>query len=119
MAFVPAADSRLVVGQINLSSYFADVESSRDVTVEEVTTIADAAEAYIVVGKSASVSGDGYWDGDSGAIDAVLEPTLAAAAGKPLSYAPAGFTVGNAAQVGDTDLISYDARMSGFMRETL
>jgi hypothetical protein len=105
MAFVHGKNTGVLVGAYDLSAFFNSAQVGKTVDAAEVTTFGKDDKVYLAGQEDGSLSLGGFFDGDAGAVDAVL--AAAFAADTPVSVVWSGLAtlgnVGGVANVVQTD----------------
>jgi hypothetical protein len=109
MAYKHGKNTAVLFDGYNLSAYFNEASSTREVEVAETTAFGNSAKTYITGLKDGTASLSGMFDGASGAVDAVLAPLLGQAANEVVTIAPdGGFAKGNRALLFNAKQTSYE-----------
>jgi len=108
MAFLHGKSAAVLHGVNNLSSFLNDVSVTQDVETAETTVFGASAKTYIVGLKDATISASGMFDGDSGAVDAVLVSSIGSDTLAPVIVAPSGLTGNERAYLLQAKTTSYD-----------
>jgi hypothetical protein len=109
VAYKHGKNTGVLLGKYNLSSYFNEVSANMSIETSETTTFTNAAKTYITSLNDGTISAAGLFDGDSNAVNAVLEEVIS------LDYQPVitiaydgGFTAGNRCSMGLGEMTSYE-----------
>ena len=97
MAFVAGKDTKILVGEENLSGFFRSFDLGAEAAVLETTVFGNADRAFIVGLRNGTLSAEGYFDAAADAIDIELQALLGQVAGEPLTLGPEGLVVPNRA----------------------
>jgi hypothetical protein len=94
MAFGHGKSTEVFANGYDLTAYLSSIETSKTCDTAETTCFGSTAKSYVAGVNDATLSGEGLFDGDSNAVDQVLEAALG------LEYTewcwfPAGDTYGN------------------------
>jgi len=108
MAFRHGRNTKVLVGNYDLSSYFNEASASQSVETGETTTYGRDAKTYVVGLADGTISMSGMFDGDANAVDAVLSSYLGDSAGAVITVAPEGLTVGRRLKSASTLSTSYE-----------
>lgn len=76
MAFRHGKATGVAVEGYDLTAYFSNADSTAEVDTPETTTFGDDSRTYIVGQRDGSVSLEGFYDGDTDAVDDALQPIL-------------------------------------------
>lgn len=107
MAFVHGKSSVVLFNATNLSPYLNSASTTNNVETAETTAFGNNSKTYIIGLKDGTISLAGMFDGDSGAIDPIIQAKLGVE-NSIVTVLPAGGTIGNRAIIAQTDLTSYD-----------
>ncbi len=78
MAFVAAGpNTKILVGDTDLSGYFSSVSLPTEVSTSDVTGFGKTHHCHIPILRDGTVSLGGFWDGSVGAVDEELAVTMA------------------------------------------
>lgn len=80
MAFGHGKNTRVLWDEFNLSTYFNELSTSRELDLAETTTFGTAFKTYLAGIKDGSLSASGFFDPEAGASDVVLAAALSASA---------------------------------------
>lgn len=94
MPFVAGKDTKILVGEENLSGFFRSFDMGAELGPLETTVFGNADRTYIVGLRNGTVSFDGFFDSSADAIDVELQALLGQVAGEPLTLAPEGLVAG-------------------------
>lgn len=120
MSFVHAKRSRVLLGSDHISGFLTEAGEDWSGDVEESTTLLDTAKAYVFGLEDATVSLQGLFDGDAGAIHDIFRE-LKRADPVVYSYCPAGFAVGGPAQIAQLHQVGYEvgSSVSGLVQASM
>ena len=93
MAFSHSKNAKVYVNGYDLSSYLNTISTPAAADVAETSTFTKSSKTYVAGKKDATVDATGFFDGDSDAVDEVLEAALATQV--DWVWYPAGDTFGN------------------------
>lgn len=107
MAFKHGKNTKVLVNQYNLSSYFSDGSISGSVETGETTVYGNSAKTYIVGLTDSTMSLSGFWDGAASAVDEIISAALQTSA-EVITFAPEGLTAGSRVNAMTSLLTSYE-----------
>lgn len=127
MAFNHGKNTRILVGEKNLSQFFNSADASSSVETADTTTYGDDVRTFIIGQEEGSISLSGLWDGAPGAVDEFIKAAIDADTALVYTQGVSGVKPGNAVDmtlavstsysrsspVGDVVSISMDAQGSG------
>lgn len=110
MAFVHGKGTVVLFKDSNLSTFFNDSSASRSVETGETTTYgaAGGSKTYIVGHNDGTISLSGLFDGEAGAVDAILSSTLGADGTHPTLVASDGIAIGKRCVISDIEQTSHE-----------
>lgn len=110
MAFIHGKNAQFLHGVYNLSPFLNDGSASESVETAETTTFgaASSAKTYIVGLKDGTLSLSGLFDGSASGVDEIFAASIGSDALAPLSFFPAGDTLGNRVTLAQAKTTSYD-----------
>jgi len=76
LSFKHGSNARVYVNGYDLSAYLKNFSISGEAETHDVTTFTATAKNYIAGLKDATLSADGVYDGDTGAVDEVIQAAL-------------------------------------------
>ena len=94
MAAVHGKDGSVFIEGSDLSSYFRSMDVNRSSDTAETSTFKKTAKTKIGGLHDGTMSGEGLWDGDAGAVSEILDDLLGAA-DSVVAFYPAGDAVGS------------------------
>lgn len=120
MSFVHAKRSRALLGADHISGYLTEAGEDWSGDVEDSTTLLDTAKTYVFGLEDATVSLQGLFDGDAGAIHDIFTG-LKRADPVVYSYCPGGFAVGGAAKIARLHQVGYQvgSSVSGLVQASM
>jgi len=108
LAFKHGSNARVYVNGYDLSAYLKNFSTSGEAETHDVTTFTAKAKNYIAGLKDATLSADGVYDGDTGAVDEIIQAALGQDS-SVWTYFPQGeTTVGDAGYGFDAIETSYE-----------
>jgi len=109
MAAVHGKGSAVLFDENDLSSFFNQYNTSRQIQAVNTTTFGNDDKNYIAGVEGGTISVQGLFDGDTGAVDAVLDGSIASEA--IITLCPQGYaTIGNKAVMAKGEHVSYQIR---------
>jgi hypothetical protein len=100
MTTMHGSKARVYAGAYDLSGFLSSFSASASADTAEVTTFGAVAKTYIAGVRDGTLSGEGYWDGDPNAVDAVLSAALGTVT--IVSYWPQGDSFGASGRAAET-----------------
>lgn len=94
MAFKHGKNTKVLLNEYDLSSYFSDGSVSSSVETGETTSYGNSAKTYIVGLSDSTLSLSGFWDGAANAVDEVISAALQTDA-EVITFAPEGLSAGS------------------------
>ena len=94
MSFKHGKNTKVLVNEFDVSSYFSDGSTSQSVETGETTAYGNSAKTYVVGLTDSTLSLSGFWDGSASAVDEILSTALATDA-EVITFAPEGLSAGS------------------------
>jgi len=94
MGFVSGQNTKVLVGEENLSGFFRAFDVSAIMGLLDTTVFGDANKTFLTGLRDGTVSMEGYFDGAADGVDVELQALLGQVAGEPLTLAPESMVVG-------------------------
>jgi len=94
MQFLHGKGTKILANQYDVSAFMNKVDSPRPIDTPETTTFGKNDKCYIPGIADATVGMEGFWDGNPGAIDEILDSTFGAAQNTKLSWYYNGDSIG-------------------------
>ena len=108
MSFSHGKDTRVLLNEFNMSTFFNSADVTRDIDVPETTVYGENDRTYINGLRGGTISYAGFWDGTTvTGVDVVLEATLGVSTARIITHAPLGFAIGNVVYMFTTHSTSY------------
>lgn len=108
MAFKHGKNTKVLIGNYDLSQFLNEASVNQSVETGETTTYGKDAKTYIVGLSDGTISMGGMFDGQAGATDAVLSSYLGDSAGAVITIAPEGLAHGARVKSAHTLGTSYE-----------
>lgn len=111
MPFRHGKNTVVLVNEYNLSSYFNEASTTNSIETSETTTygVTGGSKTYVTGLNDGTVSVSGLFDGDSGAVDAVLTSVLGSETDVKFTVAyDGGMTIGARCATGESIMTSYE-----------
>lgn len=108
MAFRHGKNTKVLVGNYDLSSYLNEASASQSVETGETTTYGTNAKTYVVGLADGTISMSGMFDGAANATDQVLSTLLGDANGAVITIAPEGLAHSRRVKSASTISTSYE-----------
>ena len=86
MQFLHGKGMKILVNQYDISTFMNKIDSPRPIDSPETTTFGKNDKCYIPGAADATIGMEGFWDGNVGAIDEILEKTFGAASNTKMSW---------------------------------
>lgn len=100
MSFVPSSASRLLLDAGHLSCFLTQIGQDTSVDVEDTTVLCDTSKRYVPTLEDGTLSVDGMFDGDEGAIHDQLSGRQGLHGPAVFTFGPAGLAVGSPVVMG-------------------
>jgi len=97
----------ILVDAGNLTEYFNNQDLPETIDSNDTTTFGHDSKTSVSGLRSGSMSLQGFYDGTPTGINAILNPYLGAASDQVVSTAPAGFALGNAVDMLQSQVTNY------------
>lgn len=108
MAFKHGKNTKVLIGNYDLSQFLNEASVNQSVETGETTTYGRDAKTYVVGLADGTISMGGLFDGASGATDAVLSSYLGDSNGAVITIAPEGLAHGARVKSAHTVSTSYE-----------
>jgi hypothetical protein len=108
VTFRHGKNTKVLVGNYDLSTYLNEASASQQVETGETTTYGKDAKTYIVGLSDGTISMGGMFDGAANAVDEVLSNLLGDANGAVITIAPEGLAHGRRLKSASTLSTSYE-----------
>ncbi|CAB4144698.1 hypothetical protein UFOVP1296_36 [uncultured Caudovirales phage] len=107
MTFRHGKNTKILINQYDLSSFFSESSVSQSVETGETTTFTSSAKSYVVGLTDSTMSLKGFYDGDTGAVDEIMEAALATD-NEIITVAPEGLVAGSRVTTFNSLFTSYE-----------
>ncbi len=107
MAFTHGKDTKVIVGEVDLSGFFNSTDVSRDVDVPETTVYGNDDRTFIAGIRNGTLSLSGFFDGAANAVDEEISSALGGTSTKLITVGLNGLTVGNVVYLVNAHYTSY------------
>lgn len=109
MAFLHGKSAQVLHNEFDLSGYFNEISTKRDVETAETTAFGSSAKSYIVGLKDGTISLSGMFDGSANAIDAEMTDVLGDNTGGVITISLTGVTtIGTRVTTATGKMTSYE-----------
>ena len=109
MPYRHGKDTKVLVGQFDLSAYINEANPSMSLETAETSTFGTSAKTYITGQNDGTISFSGFFDGDANAIAEVFENIIATDATPVITIAyDGGYARGNRASLAQGKQTSYE-----------
>lgn len=107
MSFLSGANAKVLSDVTDLSAFLNGADTAQDAQLLETTAFGAGSKTYLAGFKNATVALKGFWDGATGAVDAILVAALGSTTGQIMTVAPEGLTVGMRVKLLSARVIKY------------
>jgi hypothetical protein len=107
MAFFHGKGSRVLIHDVDLSTYFNNLDLTKELDAPETTTFGDSDREFIYGLRNATASLSGFYDGAVDAVDEELNAALGATTDRVVTVSTVGFVIGNIVYIAGKIETSY------------